>query len=81
MSSLLVQNAYLTEMLKQAGLDAEAQAVAQRIQIVLTDEASALDAYRGIGALLRHFTGAEHQRASLGESPSIDPEFARRVTT
>ena len=38
MSSLTIQNAYLTEMLKQAGLDAEAQAVAQRIQIVLTDE-------------------------------------------
>jgi two-component sensor histidine kinase len=38
MSSLLIKNAYLTEMLKQAGLDAEAQAVAQRIQIVLTDE-------------------------------------------
>ena len=38
MSALTIQNAYLTEMLKQAGLDAEAQAVAQRIQIVLTDE-------------------------------------------
>jgi hypothetical protein len=38
MSSLSVQNAYFIEMLKQAGLDAEAQAVAQRIQIVLTDE-------------------------------------------
>ena len=38
MSTLIVQNAYLTQMLKQAGLDAEAQAVAQRIQIVLTDE-------------------------------------------
>ena len=38
MSSLLIKNAYLTEMQKQAGLDAEAQAVAQRIQIVLTDE-------------------------------------------
>lgn len=38
MSSLLVQNAYLTEMLKQAGLDAEARDVAQRIQTVLTDE-------------------------------------------
>ena len=38
MSSLLVQNAYLTEMLKQAGLDAEARDVAQRIQAVLTDE-------------------------------------------
>ena len=38
MSSLRVQNAYLTEMLKQAGLDAEAHDVAQRIQFVLTDE-------------------------------------------
>lgn len=38
MSSLRVQNAYLTEMLKQAGLDAEARDVAQRIQFVLTDE-------------------------------------------
>jgi len=38
MSSLLIQNAYLTEMLKQAGLDAEARDVAQRIQTVLTDE-------------------------------------------
>src|ERR1700710_1300852 len=38
MASLLVQHAYLTEMLKQAGLDAQAQAVAQRIQVVLTDE-------------------------------------------
>jgi len=38
MPSLLIQNAYLTEMLKQAGLDAEARDVAQRIQIVLTDE-------------------------------------------
>ena len=37
MSALTIQNAYLTEMLKQAGLDAEAQAVAQRSQIVLTD--------------------------------------------
>ncbi len=38
MSSLLTQNAYLTEMLKQAGLDAEAREVAKRIQAVLTDE-------------------------------------------
>lgn len=38
MSSLTIQNAYLTEMLKQAGLDAEARDVAQRIQSVLTDE-------------------------------------------
>ncbi len=38
MSSLLLQNAYLTAMLKQAGLDAEARDVAQRIQSVLTDE-------------------------------------------
>jgi two-component sensor histidine kinase len=38
MSSLLIQNAYLTEMLKQAGLDAEARDVARRIQAVLTDE-------------------------------------------
>jgi two-component sensor histidine kinase len=36
--SLTSQNAYLTEMLKQAGLDAEARDVAQRIQSVLTDE-------------------------------------------
>jgi two-component sensor histidine kinase len=35
---LTAQNAYLTEMLRQAGLDAEAQAVAARIQAVLTDE-------------------------------------------
>jgi len=38
MSSLILKNAYLTEMLKQAGLDAEARDVAQRIQSVLTDE-------------------------------------------
>lgn len=37
-SKLTAQNAYLTEMLKQAGLDAEAQVVAARIQTVLTDE-------------------------------------------
>jgi two-component sensor histidine kinase len=37
-SNLTAQNAYLTEMLKQAGLDAEAQIVAARIQTVLTDE-------------------------------------------
>src|SRR5665213_1855929 len=36
--TLTVQNAYLTKMLKQAGLDAEAQVVAARIQSVLTDE-------------------------------------------
>ncbi len=35
---LTAQNAYLTEMLRQAGLDAEAQVVAARIQSVLTDE-------------------------------------------
>jgi two-component sensor histidine kinase len=35
---LTAQNAYLTEMLRQAGLDAEAQVVAARIQTVLTDE-------------------------------------------
>src|SRR6195952_1884379 len=35
---LTVQNAYLTEILRQAGLDAEAQVVAARIQTVLTDE-------------------------------------------
>ena len=38
MSSLLIQNAYLTEMLRQAGLDAEARDVAERIQAVLADE-------------------------------------------
>ena len=38
MSSLLAQNAYLTEMLKQAGPDAAAREVAQHIQTVLTDE-------------------------------------------
>lgn len=37
-SKLTAQNAYLTEMLNQAGLDAEAQVVAARIQTVLTDE-------------------------------------------
>jgi two-component sensor histidine kinase len=37
-SQLTAQNAYLTEMLRQAGLDAEAQIVAARIQTVLTDE-------------------------------------------
>lgn len=36
--SLTAQNAYLTEMLIQAGLHAEAQVVAARIQTVLTDE-------------------------------------------
>lgn len=38
MPSLLVQNAYLTDMLRQAGLNAEAKEVEQRIQSVLTDE-------------------------------------------
>jgi two-component sensor histidine kinase len=38
LSSVSIQNAYLTEMLKQAGLDAEARDVAERIQTVLTDE-------------------------------------------
>ena len=38
MASLLVQNAYLTDMLRQAGLNAEAKEVEQRIQSVLTDE-------------------------------------------
>jgi two-component sensor histidine kinase len=38
MSSLLAQNAQLTEMLKQAGLDAEAREVTQRIQSILTTE-------------------------------------------
>jgi len=37
-NELTAQNAYLTKMLKQAGLDAEAQVVAARIQSVLTDE-------------------------------------------
>ena len=37
-SKLTAQNVYLTEMLKQAGLDAEARDVAERIQTVLTDE-------------------------------------------
>ena len=37
-NNLTAQNAYLTEMLKQAGLDAEARDVAERIQSVLTDE-------------------------------------------
>ena len=37
-SQLTAQNAYLTEMLRQAGLDAEAQVVAARIQSILTDE-------------------------------------------
>ncbi len=35
---LTAHNAYLTEMLRQAGLDAEAQVVAARIQNVLMDE-------------------------------------------
>lgn len=38
MLPLSAQNAHLTEMLKQAGLDAEARIVAQRIQAILTDE-------------------------------------------
>jgi two-component sensor histidine kinase len=38
LTSLVARNAYLTEMLKQAGLDAEARDVAERIQSVLTDE-------------------------------------------
>jgi two-component sensor histidine kinase len=37
-TSLTARNAHLTEMLKQAGLDAEARDVAERIQRVLTDE-------------------------------------------
>ena len=35
---LTARNAYLTEMLKQAGLDSQARDVADRIQAVLTDE-------------------------------------------
>jgi len=37
-SELTARNVYLTEMLRQAGLDAEARDVAERIQRVLTDE-------------------------------------------
>ena len=37
-SSLTARNVYLTEMLRQAGLDAEARDVAERVQRVLTDE-------------------------------------------
>ncbi len=37
-SKLTAQNAYLTQMLKQAGLDSDARDVAERIQTVLTDE-------------------------------------------
>lgn len=37
-SKLTAQSVYLTQMLKQAGLDAEARDVAERIQTVLTDE-------------------------------------------
>jgi two-component sensor histidine kinase len=37
-SELTARNLYLTEMLRQAGLDAEARDVAERIQRVLTDE-------------------------------------------
>jgi two-component sensor histidine kinase len=37
-SELTARNVYLTEMLRQAGLDAEARDVAERIQKVLTDE-------------------------------------------
>jgi len=37
-STLTARNVYLTEMLRQAGLDAEARDVAERIQRVLTDE-------------------------------------------
>ena len=37
-SKLTARNVYLTEMLRQAGLDAEARDVAERIQRVLTDE-------------------------------------------
>lgn len=36
--TLTARNTYLTEMLRQAGLDAEARDVAERIQTVLTDE-------------------------------------------
>lgn len=35
--------------------------VAQGAELVITPDTSALDAYRGIGALLRHLTGDEHQ--------------------
>jgi two-component sensor histidine kinase len=38
MTSLLIQNAYLTDLLRQAGLNAEAKEVEQRMQSVLTDE-------------------------------------------
>jgi len=37
-NELAARNVYLTEMLRQAGLDAEAREVAERIQRVLTDE-------------------------------------------
>jgi len=37
-NELGARNVYLTEMLRQAGLDAEARDVAERIQRVLTDE-------------------------------------------
>jgi hypothetical protein len=50
MSSLSIQNACLTEMLKQAGLDVEARDVAQRIQSVLTDEIRGPNADGSVGA-------------------------------
>jgi len=38
------------------------RAFARGVGLVVTHDASALDAYRGIGGLLRHLSGDEHSR-------------------
>lgn len=52
------------------------RAVQQGADIVVTPEASPLNTYRGIGALLRHLTGDEHRRMVRGEGPVVSPEEA-----
>jgi peptide chain release factor subunit 1 len=55
------------------------RALAQGTDVVIVPEASPLNAYRGVGGLLRHLTGDEHQR--LGSTPGVTESFARSVTT
>jgi peptide chain release factor subunit 1 len=55
------------------------RALLQGSEVVVVPEASPLNAYRGIGGLMRHLSGDEHQ--SLGSMPSVSEAFARSVTT
>jgi hypothetical protein len=49
------------------------RALAQGAELVVTPDASALDAYRGIGALLRHLSGDEHSRRPAPAAVDTQP--------